>query len=309
MISVCIPAYNNLPAFKRCLESVLFQDHGDFEIIVSDDSSNNLIEEYIGTLNENRLHYYRNNPALGAPENWNNAIAKAKGDYIKILHHDDYLAAKNSLTRFSDVMRRHPNTDFCFCYTDSYFKTKDLHVLHKQTKTQLNRLANDPFFLFYRNVIGAPSATFYKNNSDLRFNNDLKWLVDVEFYIRFLKQSQFVHIKEALVVVVDGEEEQITKSVSDNKELVLREHLTLFSNWYQKSLSTKKSKLFFQELFLKFDIKNSEALSNVTKIPQNLSDFIEEVFAELPKQRWWKKLKKRLLTSRYNKQIFKIERF
>lgn len=309
MISVCIPAYNNLLAFKRCLESVLIQDYVNFEIIVSDDSSNNLIEDYIGALNEKRLNYYRNKPALGAPENWNNAITKAKGDYIKILHHDDYLAAKNSLTRFADAMRTHPKADFCFCFTDIYFKTKDLHFLHKQTKTQLKRLTNDPFFLFFRNVIGAPSATFFKNNTNLLFNKDLKWLVDVEFYIRFLKQSQFVHINEALVVVVDGEEEQITKSVSDNKELVLREHLTLFSNCYQKKLSTKKSKLFFQELFFRFEIKNSEALRKVTKIPQNINGFIEEVFAEFPKQRWWKNLKKRLLTSRYNKQFFKIERF
>ena len=50
-VSVCIPTYNNLELFKKCLNSVLVQEFKDYEIIVSDDSNNDEIEYYLNGLN------------------------------------------------------------------------------------------------------------------------------------------------------------------------------------------------------------------------------------------------------------------
>ena len=40
-VSICIPTYNTpLKTFEKCLYSILAQDFENFEVIISDDSSN-----------------------------------------------------------------------------------------------------------------------------------------------------------------------------------------------------------------------------------------------------------------------------
>ena len=119
----------------------------------------------------------------------------------------------------------------------------------------------------------------------------------------------FVNIKDDLVTTVDGSDNQISQSVSSNKQVVIKENLELFSAIFHPGLQTAKTKMYFEELFLQFDVLTFESLKSQFTIPSNLLEFIKEVFFDFEKDKLIKKIKKRLLTSRYNKQIFKIERF
>ncbi len=310
LVSICIPAYNNLKLFKRCLDSVLTQNSKDYEIIVSDDSTNKEIADYIKQLNLKNLVYFHNSPGLGSPENWNNTLSHASGKYIKILHHDDYFTDGNSLRKFVDTLEKNPKSGLAFSYSRIHFKKQDEFFIHKQTRTQVKRLEKEPEFLFFRNVIGAPSATFFRNDKDLLFNTEYKWLVDVEFYIRYLrKYPKFTLISEPLVTVVDGEDDQVSQTASTDKMLVMNENLNLFSILYPAKLNAKKAGFFFQELFVQFEIRSFEQLNSEFKIPANLVSFLNMTFEDLSKGKLVKALKKRLLTSRYNKKLFKIERF
>lgn len=107
-VSVCIPTYNQIENFKRAFESVISQEYSDYEIIVTDDSTNDEISNYLQFRNSPHVvRYYKNSPRLGAPANWNRAISLAKGKYIKILHHDDWLhsnlVCKNLLLYFRKI--------------------------------------------------------------------------------------------------------------------------------------------------------------------------------------------------------------
>ncbi len=310
LVSICIPAYKQPLLLKKAIESVLIQSYTNYEIIVSDDTPDESVKKVIEEFNEPKICYFKNEEPLGSPENWNNAIHQAKGNYIKVLHHDDHFTSKESLQKFVFALENEPTASLAFCYSDIYFKKTNAHYLHKQSNAQLKRLRIEPEFLFFRNCIGAPSAIIFKKDNSIVFNKNYKWLVDVEFYINYLKKhNNFVCIPEALVTIVDGAEEQITQSISNDKKIVLKENLSLFSVIYSDKLNTKKSLLFFQELFSQFGIDNYESLRSVVEIPANINNFVNDVFTDLPKNNFLKKLKKRLLTSRYNKQIFKIERF
>ncbi|MBL7921772.1 MAG: glycosyltransferase family 2 protein [Bacteroidia bacterium] len=310
LVSICIPAYKQPLLLKKAIDSVLMQTYTNYEIIVSDDTPDDSVKKIVEAYNEPKPRYFKNKIALGSPENWNNAVKQAKGNYIKILHHDDYFTNKESLQKFVTALESDAKIDFAFSYSDIYFKKTNEHYLHKQTNAQLKRLKAQPEFLFFRNCVGAPSAVIFKKNESLSFNKNYKWLVDVEFYIAYLKKHKhFLCIPEALVTVVDGNEEQLTQEVSTNKKIVLQENLFLFSTIYSDKLNTKKSLLFFQELFVQFDVKNYDMLRSEVEIPGNIDGFLKEVFSDLPKNSLFKKVKKRLLTSRYNKNIFKIERF
>jgi glycosyltransferase involved in cell wall biosynthesis len=309
-VSVCIPTYNNLELFKKCLNSVLVQEFKDYEIIVSDDSSNDEIKNYLNKLNHLNIKYIHNSPSLGSPQNWNKAVSEATGNYIKILHHDDYFTDKSGLAKFVDAFKQNPKADFVFCYAKIHFKADDSIYINKQTKPQLKRLKENVNFLFFRNVIGAPSAVCFKNDKSILFNNNYKWLVDVDFYIRYLsKHKEFVSIPESLITVLDGAAEQITHNITKDKGRIVTENLNLFSEIFNRKLNNKKSWLYFQELFENYDIASLDELKAMVSIPENLNDFLIAVFLDWHKNKLVKKIKKRLLTSRYNKRIFKIERF
>lgn len=311
LVSICIPTYNSPDTLKKCLDSILTQTFQDYELIISDDSTTGDVAILLTNYDfGDKLIYVNNEVPLGSPSNWNNALRLAKGKYIKMMHHDDYFSSPRSLEKFVNSLESNPSAHFSCSYTTIHFKQTGDYFLHKQSASQIVRVKHEPEFLFFRNVIGAPSATFFRNHKEFFFNVNYKWLVDVEFYIRYLHQyAHPVFIPESLVTVVDGEEGQITRTISNDRSVVIPENLNLFSSIYTQKLDRKKARLFFEELFLSFDITTYSILAKEFEIPSNLQLFIQSVFEDLPKNKLLKKLKKRLLTSRYNKTIFKIERF
>src|SRR4051794_28296452 len=96
-VSICIPAYGDPYLLERCLRSVIAQSYTNYEVIVSDDSRHEKLQEVVYKLNDRRISYYKNRSILGSPANWNEAISYAKGKYIKILHHDDWFASDTAL--------------------------------------------------------------------------------------------------------------------------------------------------------------------------------------------------------------------
>jgi len=310
LVSICIPAFKQPQLLKKAIESVLAQSYTNYEIVITDDTPDNSVADLVAQFKSEKIRYHKNEIALGSPGNWNKAISLAKGNYIKLLHHDDHFSTGDSLQKFVLALESETGLSFVFSYSDIYFKNKNEHFIHKQTNAQLKRIKEDPRFLFFRNCIGAPSAVLFKNDKSLIFNAKYKWLVDVEFYITYLnKHKNFKCVPEDLITVVDGSEEQVTKEVSVNKELVIKENLNLFSAIYSKELNNKKTFIFFQELFLNFEIDSFKVLDDNFEIPSNIHLFMKEVFEDLSKNKLIKKIKKRLLTSRYNKRFFKIERF
>ena len=51
-ISVCIPAYRNPHYLSRLLESIFIQTFKDFEVIVTDDSPDDLLQPIIDKYNQ-----------------------------------------------------------------------------------------------------------------------------------------------------------------------------------------------------------------------------------------------------------------
>jgi glycosyltransferase involved in cell wall biosynthesis len=310
-VSICIPCYKNIPFLKRCLQSVITQTYTNYELVISDDSPDTSVELFVKEFLKDVPHIYlHNSPALGSPENWNNAIKASSGKYIKVLHHDDRFCDTNALQIFVNTAKLYPDTDFFFCDTLISFGDDAITEVHRITNTQHKRLLHQPEFLLFKNCIGAPSATFYKRDEALSYNPDFIWLVDLEFYIHYLrKHKRFHHIPQTLVNTFSGAEGQITNAVSSNKHIVIKEYLQLMHTVYSEVPNTKKTREFFSELFEAFNIDSFDTLNTTFTIPKKQVDFYKVVFEEAQKHKMYKKLKKRLLTSRYNKRWFQIERF
>lgn len=91
--SVVIPLYNRTQYLKECLNSVLDQAPGpsEMEIVVVDDASPTDLRGLVEELGRGRATYQRNPTTLGLYPSTNAAIRRARGQWIHILHDDDWV--------------------------------------------------------------------------------------------------------------------------------------------------------------------------------------------------------------------------
>lgn len=105
--SVIVPVYNVEKYLAKCLESILNQSFGDFEIIVvndgSPDNSQAIIDEYSKEYPEKIKSYIKENGGLSDARNF--GIQRASGDYLLFVDSDDYISC-DLLCRLKTVIER-----------------------------------------------------------------------------------------------------------------------------------------------------------------------------------------------------------
>jgi glycosyltransferase involved in cell wall biosynthesis len=114
-VSIGLPVYNGQKYLEEALDSILSQTFGDFELIISDNASDDRTEE-IGrryAARDARVRYYRNERNLGGAENFNRAFRLSSGEYFQWVAHDDILAAE-FLQKCVDVLDRDPSVVLCY---------------------------------------------------------------------------------------------------------------------------------------------------------------------------------------------------
>jgi tetratricopeptide (TPR) repeat protein/glycosyltransferase involved in cell wall biosynthesis len=91
--TVIILVYERTTYLLECLTSVLAQWQGeeDMEILVMDNASTEPIFELVNSIGKGVVRYYRNPENIGAVRNHNAGIALSRGQWIHVLHDDDYV--------------------------------------------------------------------------------------------------------------------------------------------------------------------------------------------------------------------------
>ena len=117
-ISICIPTYRRAHLLKTLLDSIYIQTYRDFEIIINDNSPDDEVEILLRSYaNKLPVSYHRNDPPGTASENTNAVMLRAEGDWIKIMHDDDWFAAADALQQFADAAKK-SEKDFIFSAFD-----------------------------------------------------------------------------------------------------------------------------------------------------------------------------------------------
>lgn len=91
--TIAIPTHNDFDTIERCIDSVLNVDYDDFEIVISDTSTNEETWQYLKTRVENidNVRIFRNDENWDMWTNHNFCMEKASGEYILFIHTDDIL--------------------------------------------------------------------------------------------------------------------------------------------------------------------------------------------------------------------------
>jgi len=89
--SILLPTRNRVRYLEFAMQTVLRQDYDDWEIIVSDNDSEEDVAGLCRSLGDERVKYVRTSAFLPVTDNWNNALAHSTGHYVIMLGDDDAL--------------------------------------------------------------------------------------------------------------------------------------------------------------------------------------------------------------------------
>src|SRR5207249_529150 len=154
--------------------------------------------------------------------NWNEGIHLARGDYIKVLHHDDWLAQRDALKQFVDLLDGEPQVNFGFSASSAYGPGERLLSVHQPSQERVAEIRRRPKTLLVGNYIGAPSATMHRRSVGVIFDPKLRWVVDIDFYIRILADGCHLgYIDRPLVNITAGAPHQVTREAEHNPRLEL----------------------------------------------------------------------------------------
>ena len=97
-VSIIVPVYNAEKTIRRCIESILHQSCGDFELLVVDDgspdSSGAICDAYAAGDARVRV-FHKENGGVSAARNL--ALEQARGKYIQFLDSDDWITPDATL--------------------------------------------------------------------------------------------------------------------------------------------------------------------------------------------------------------------
>jgi glycosyltransferase involved in cell wall biosynthesis len=212
VVSICVPAYDEPQLLRRAIASTLAQSFDDFELLIDDDSPSTAVESMRDVLTSDpRVTYSRNQPPLGPAENWNKAMSRARGKYVKFLHHDDWFSRPDSLHMFVEAAEASA-AGFVFAASNAISPSGEIVSENRPAPDVRRRLARRPNVLLSTgNIIGGPSATMFRRDATVIFDPRLRWLVDVDFYVTYLGRNPgFEYVEQVLISNTTGADHQLT---------------------------------------------------------------------------------------------------
>lgn len=225
-ISVVVPSYNHAQYIEACLDSILFQDHDNIELIIVDDCSTDdsrrVIAEYLrGVTEDTASHAARYDEATGIIERSSYARYPQEGRTIKAIFNEENKGSTWTYNRgFREATGKFctfvVSDDIChpqmfstlaapleadaadFVYADM-FVIDDMHRILREFK-----LPDYEFEKSFADWYLCGVATLYKRSLHewFGFYDESAKADDHECYLRFaMNGARFMHIPKTLYSV------------------------------------------------------------------------------------------------------------
>lgn len=89
LLSICLTVYNQIDLARRNISEIVKYKGNDIEIVVSDNFSEDPIEEMVKEFHDPRIRYCRTDENVGHDENILNGLQHCRGDYIYLFRTKD----------------------------------------------------------------------------------------------------------------------------------------------------------------------------------------------------------------------------
>jgi glycosyltransferase involved in cell wall biosynthesis len=222
-LSILIPVYNGMPYIEEAARSVLEQDFTDFELIFSDNGSNDGTWEYITSLKDKRIRYFKNETNLGMVGNWNKALEYAQGEYIKVLPADDYILP-GSLQKQVSILDNNPAV-VLVCGAKRVIDANGKHLFTKRffksDKVMDGKTAMDKVIRSGSNSIGEGGCVMFRRNLlplTGGFEDDIFYAEDIQLWFKLLLHGKlYVMAEEVAAFRISGISLSVQRSAEQLK--------------------------------------------------------------------------------------------
>lgn len=182
--SIICPVYNmkNGQCERFLVEyfsHLLYQTFKDFEVIVSDQSADDAFLDICDTFSHvlNITHVRNDSNINTAANNVNTGIRHASGELVKLLYVDDFFVDANALAKIQSHFST--NKDKNWLISGFVHSNTDRTSFFDARKPRYNQL-----HVLGDNTTGNPSNYTVRRNCALEMDENLKWLVDGEYFFR-----------------------------------------------------------------------------------------------------------------------------
>jgi glycosyltransferase involved in cell wall biosynthesis len=236
LISICIPAYKRIHYLKKLLESISKQTFKEYEVVITDDTPDGSVENFVKEFRGiERIYYYNNEPTLGTPENWNEAIRKAKGVWIKLMHDDDWFSTNDALQVFYENIQKHRDADFFFSAFENVEEGSGKTQIVKMSFLDKFIFGMNPYHLLKKVYVGNPSCTLVRRDLDIWYDSRYQFIVDFEYYIRIIQRTEKPVYIDKVLLNIGFHDEQVTAYTKYNPAVQIPENIT-FLNEQKKDI-------------------------------------------------------------------------
>ncbi len=243
--SICIPAYNRPDTIRQAIQSVLNQTVHDWELLVTDDSTDQHVERVVGSFADQRIHYEHNARRLGLEGNWNAGLARARGHYVKLLMDDDYLLPTCLATQ-GQMLDQHLNVALV-CTNYGVVDAHDQPIVIPNLGPEPYRLfsgdrieAGTTFIVAYllgRRRVGLPSAMLLRRSMLAEIGSvdpTAGVAADVDLWLRLCTRGDFAYCDQHLLTM-RWHETNLSKVLESRPDGYLS-ILALYQRWLKSSL-------------------------------------------------------------------------
>jgi glycosyltransferase involved in cell wall biosynthesis len=201
------------------MTSIVKQSFTDFEVIITDHSSNDDIEKYLKNVFNGmgiRIEYIRHNFKKGrSSANINFGIKLAKGEIIKPMFQDDVFYTRDCLEK---IVKDYTSNKIPWGAVGFNHISENGDIFTgERHKPQIPVYSDE--VLIGKNTFGCPSVIYFKNDDNL-FDDELVWLMDCEMFYRLNKKYGAAHIINEYLVSVRIWDKSVSYQVRDNKKIV-----------------------------------------------------------------------------------------
>ena len=227
LISVVIPTYNSGQFIRKTLQSVINQTYGNWEILITDDCSQDNTVQVVREImqNEKRIKLFEQRENQGPARARNIGIKHARGKYIAFLDADDsWLSEKLQIqTRFMEEQ------GLGISFTDYYLLNE-----HSDSKKKFQSLLSEVNYtdIVRFNYIACSTVMYNQDSLGKHFMPDIRNRQDWGLWIKLIKiAGTAVRISQPLTNYLLRED-----SISSNKLNLVKYHWYIYRRFLRFSL-------------------------------------------------------------------------
>ena len=201
LVSICIPTFNGGKFIRETLESIKSQTYKNIEVIVTADCSKDdtldICREY------DFVKIFPNEERQGLVSNWNVAVSKSSGDYIKLIGQDDVLAP-SSIEKQVRALESNPNATISI--GDTNVINQDSKVIMTRSLSKRDFTMNGKKFalksLWYRNIYCEPANALYTRSAAEKvgkYSTDFIYVPDWDYVIEISLLGDLCYIADTVM--------------------------------------------------------------------------------------------------------------